>query len=102
MIAIEGISQIFATSFGTVRALQDVSFDVQPNEFVTLVGRSGCGTRLPGHLRLLAPTEGTVKINGEPVTPLDATSVSCFRSPLCYPGAASWRNSARRGSFEAG
>ncbi|WP_199533553.1 hypothetical protein [Devosia psychrophila] len=28
---------------GPVRALEDISFDVQPGEFVSLVGPSGCG-----------------------------------------------------------
>jgi hypothetical protein len=38
VIAIEGVSHIFETKSGTVQALQDVNFEVEANEFVTLVG----------------------------------------------------------------
>ncbi len=90
MIAIEGISQIFATKSGTVRALQDVSFDVEANEFVTLVGRSGCGksTLLRVISGLLAPTAGTVKIDGEPVRRPRRDVSFMFQKPALLP----WRS----------
>ena len=90
VIAIEGISQIFATKSGTVQALQDVSFDVEANEFVTLVGRSGCGksTLLRVISGLLAPTEGTVKIDGEPVRRPRRDVSFMFQKPALLP----WRS----------
>ena len=50
-------------------ALYDVNFTVQTNEFVTIVGRSGCGksTMLNIVAGLLSPTEGEVLINGRAV-----------------------------------
>jgi len=53
--------------FGTVHAVDDVSFEVRRNEFFALLGPSGCGkTTL---LRMLAgfeaPTEGTFLIDGQ-------------------------------------
>ena len=59
MIVVEGLSQTFETKTGAVHALQDVSFEVEANEFVTLVGRSGCGksTLLRALSGLLAPTQ---------------------------------------------
>ena len=50
-------------------ALADVSFGVRTNEFVAIVGRSGCGksTMLNIIAGLLDPTEGEVLINGKPV-----------------------------------
>lgn len=50
-------------------ALQDINLSVQANEFVTLVGRSGCGktTFLNIIAGLLRPTEGEVLINGKPI-----------------------------------
>lgn len=49
-------------------ALQDVTFDVQPGEFVSLVGVSGCGksTLLRLIAGLLQPTRGSVRLAGQP------------------------------------
>ena len=57
-------------SFGPIKALEDVNLTVEQNEFVSLLGASGCGkTTL---LRIIAgfetPTRGTVRIAGEDVT----------------------------------
>jgi ABC-type Fe3+/spermidine/putrescine transport system ATPase subunit len=61
-------------SFGPALALADVSLDVRPGEFVSLLGPSGCGkTTL---LRIIAgfdtPTQGRVFIHGQDVTDLPA------------------------------
>jgi simple sugar transport system ATP-binding protein len=55
-------------SFGTTRALQDVSVSVEPGECHALVGRNGAGkSTLVGVLTgLLKPDRGTVRLHGEP------------------------------------
>ncbi len=90
MIVVDGISQTFSTKHGTVRALQDVSFDVEANEFVTLVGRSGCGksTLLRVISGLLAPTAGTVSIGGELVRRPRRDVSFMFQKPALLP----WRS----------
>lgn len=69
----EHIGHVFSVNGsggGSLRALQDVSFDVQRGSFVALVGPSGCGKSTL--LRLLAglmqPTEGLALLEGEPIT----------------------------------
>ena len=55
-------------SFGTTRALQDVSVSVEPGECHALVGRNGAGkSTLVGVLTgLLKPDRGSVRLYGEP------------------------------------
>ncbi len=51
-----------------VIALEEVDLNVGDGEFLTVVGRSGCGktTLLKLTAGLLSPTEGTVDVSGEP------------------------------------
>jgi peptide/nickel transport system ATP-binding protein len=59
-----------AVSEHTVHAVDRVSFDVGAREVVGLVGESGCGKSTLGRLAcgLHAPSEGTVRYRGEPLT----------------------------------
>jgi NitT/TauT family transport system ATP-binding protein len=51
-------------------ALSDISFSIETNEFVSIVGRSGCGksTMLNLIMGLLSPTQGEILISGQPVS----------------------------------
>jgi NitT/TauT family transport system ATP-binding protein len=54
---------------GETEALKDISLSVAPGEFVAIIGPSGCGksTLLSLISGILAPTEGSVLVNGRPV-----------------------------------
>ena len=56
--------------FGTVRAVDDVSFDIGDGEFICLLGPSGCGKTTT--LRLMAgleqPTSGRIAVDDHDVT----------------------------------
>lgn len=60
------------TYYGQIHILQDVNLQVNPGEFVALLGGNACGksTTLKTCLGLVAPKTGSVFINGEDVTNL--------------------------------
>ncbi len=69
-VEVSGISKQYAGKQGVVQALADVSFCVDPGEFVCIVGPSGCGkTTLFRILGGLEPaTRGEVTLDGSLVT----------------------------------
>jgi ABC-type nitrate/sulfonate/bicarbonate transport system ATPase subunit len=68
-------------------ALSNVNFSVKTNEFVTIVGRSGCGksTILNIIAGLLSPTKGRVLINGKPVTGPGLDRGMVFQQASLFP-----------------
>ncbi len=65
MVSVRGVDK----DFGTVQAVADCSFDLAENEFVSLVGASGCGksTILSVIAGLIEQTRGEVEVLAVPV-----------------------------------
>jgi ABC-type nitrate/sulfonate/bicarbonate transport system ATPase subunit len=74
-------------SFADRTVLDDVRFEVGENEFLCLVGPTGCGkTTLAGVVAgLLPPTRGAVTIRGVPVDPRRINVSFVFQEPSCLP-----------------
>ncbi len=68
----------------TVRAVDDVSFAVEPRETFGLVGESGSGKTTTGRclLRLIEPTSGEVRFRGENLLAFDAARMRRARREL--------------------
>ena len=66
---------------GHVKAVDDVSFAIEPNQVLGLAGESGSGKTTIGRslLRLVEPTSGEVVFKGTDVTKLDARALRAFR-----------------------
>src|SRR5215217_7761681 len=64
-----------------VKAVDGVSFAIAPGETLCLVGESGCGKSTVGKLvlRLIEPTAGSIRLQGEEVTTLSAHEMRPFR-----------------------
>ena len=65
-------SGLFARNAATVKAVDGVSFSISPGETLCLVGESGCGKSTVGKLllRLIEPSEGTIRLDGADITHL--------------------------------
>ena len=72
---------VFSRVSGQVYAVDGVSFEIGRGETLGLVGESGCGKSTVGRtlLRLLEPTDGTIKVGGEDITHLDAEAMLPYR-----------------------
>lgn len=70
LLEIKHLKQHFVTPKGTVKAVDDLSFDIYKGETLGLVGESGCGKSTTGRsiIRLYEATDGEVLFNGEMCT----------------------------------
>jgi NitT/TauT family transport system ATP-binding protein len=90
ILAADNLGHVFPNGNGGLRALQRVSFEVNPQEFVCLVGPSGSGksTLLRLLAGLLVPTEGRVMFEGERLTAPRRRIGFVFQKANLMP----WRN----------
>ena len=88
VVEVEGLKKHFALKRGLlartaaiVKAVDGVSFSIAPGETLCLVGESGCGKSTVGKLvlRLLEPTEGAIRLDGEDITRLDTGDMRARR-----------------------
>ena len=66
-LRIQGVGRDFRTRNGVTNAVSGVDLTIERGEFVTLIGRSGCGktTLLRMIGGLLAPTSGSIEVDGK-------------------------------------
>ncbi|MET0731725.1 MAG: ABC transporter ATP-binding protein [Casimicrobiaceae bacterium] len=90
-VRVDGVSKRFAHRVkGEVYAARDVTLDVAPGEFLTLLGPSGCGKTTT--LRMIAgfeaPDEGRIRFGDEDVThaPADKRNIGfVFQNYALFP-----------------
>src|SRR6516165_9555112 len=72
---------VFSRVSGQVYAVDGVSFTIGRGETLGLVGESGCGKSTVGRtlLKLLEPTDGTIKVDGQDITRLDPDAMLPYR-----------------------
>jgi peptide/nickel transport system ATP-binding protein len=85
VLAVSGLSVTYVLDRGPVCAVDDVSFDVNPGEFIGIVGESGCGksTLLFAIARLLSPpaevSGGSVTFKGQNMVGLTDRQLAAVR-----------------------
>jgi len=75
---------ILSKTVGTVRAVDDVSFEIRRGETLALVGESGCGKSTTGRLilRLMPPSGGEIRFQGKDIARLDDDEMRRMRRHL--------------------
>ena len=83
LLEVRNLQKIYKSRFSSVQveALHDVSFQVEPGEFVAIMGESGSGKSTL--LNLLAvldqPTAGKIYINGQDCASIPNKELSAYR-----------------------
>ena len=72
---------VMRRTVGQVKAVDGVSFDLHKGETLGIVGESGCGKSTLGRtlLRLLEPTSGTIRFDGDDLTSLGRSDLKAAR-----------------------
>jgi taurine transport system ATP-binding protein len=86
LISVEEVGLVYGTKGRQSVALDKVSFNIFPSEFVCLMGPSGCGKStilniLAGFIR---PTTGQVKLKGQPIVGVDRHRGVVFQKPALF------------------
>ena len=81
LLSVEGLTKHFGRAPHLLRAVEDASFHVAPGEVLGLVGESGSGKSTIGRLilRLIDPTSGTIRFDGEDISALPERRLKALR-----------------------
>jgi peptide/nickel transport system ATP-binding protein len=80
LLEVAGLTRVFGRRDNTVRAVDDVSFTLEPGAITTIVGESGSGKTTLARLilRLLPATSGRIVLNGRDVTALTGARLRAY------------------------
>ena len=86
LMTLAGVSQVFNTKAGPIRAVDHVDLSVNPGEVLCLVGESGSGKTTAARMAagLARPSEGQVSFDGTDIWSMKRQEFGTFRRSVQY------------------
>jgi taurine transport system ATP-binding protein len=86
LISIEAVDLDYSGKTGSIKALENINFNIFPGEFICVLGPSGCGksTLLKILAGFIQPTAGSVKLDGQEIKGTDWHRGVVFQNPPLY------------------
>ena len=84
ILEVEGLKKYFKTPKGMLHAVDNVTFSIRPGKTLGVVGESGCGKSTTGRaiLRLIEPTAGSVRFEGQDILALNKEEMRRMRQKM--------------------
>ena len=82
LVELRNVSKIYRLGEEEIRALDDVSLDIDEGEFISIIGPSGSGKSTLMHILgcLDSPTHGTIKLDGIMIEHASARQLAAIRN----------------------
>jgi putative ABC transport system ATP-binding protein len=82
LVELRNVSKIYRLGEEEIRALDDVSLDIEEGEFISIIGPSGSGKSTLMHILgcLDSPTKGTIKLDGVMIEKASSRQLATIRN----------------------
>src|ERR1041384_4824823 len=82
LVELRNVSKIYRLGDEEIRALDDVSLDIESGEFISIIGPSGSGKSTLMHILgcLDSPTKGTIQLDGVRIQNASSRQLAAIRN----------------------